>query len=66
MDDPILASKVIDRIAAAVMPEIMAQIGDAYLRGYPFFIGHDADGLNIRIIPADELYAAPQSPLGRK
>lgn len=66
MDDPHEASRIIDRIAASVMPDLMAKVGEAYLRGFPFMLRYGADGLDAEIIPADQFYITPDSPSERK
>lgn len=61
MDDPSEQGRLLDQIAARIMPELQMKIGEAYLRGWPCFIryGGEEDGLTIDVIPADQFYRLP-------
>lgn len=65
MDDATEQSRLLDRIAARVMPELNRKIGEAYLRGLPFMLRYGADGITAEIIPADQFYFTPDSPTER-
>lgn len=60
MDNPREASRIIARIAASVMPDLQAKVGEAYLRGFPLMLHYGEEGLNIETIPADQFYS-PQA-----
>lgn len=64
--DAIEQSRILDRIAAVVMPDLNKRLGEAYLRGYPFFVRHGPEGLEVKIIPADQFFADPTNPAARQ
>lgn len=54
--------RILDRIAAVITPPLERQLGEAYLRGYPFFVRHGPEGVEVEIIPADQFYIDPPIP----
>lgn len=67
MEDATEQSRLLDMIAARIMPELNRKLGDAYIYGSPYFVRYDfaVGGIAADIIPADEFYIQPDSPTER-
>lgn len=61
IDDVTEQSRLLDRIAARIMPELERKLGEAYIYGSPYFVryGYAVGGMTVDVIPADEFYIQP-------
>lgn len=57
--DALEQKRIIDRIAEATIPALMAKLGDAYLRGDPVFLRYTPGGLEVEVVSAYNFYVSP-------
>lgn len=56
----------IDPIDVVIKPPLRSEISKAYLRGDHLFVRYGPEGLEVKIIPADQFFADPTNPAARQ